>query len=561
MRTRFFSAAMLSLAVTAGALAQHGQGTPQDKPGDASSSASAILFDDLGTHRRPITTKVEKAQRYFDQGLRLVFAFNLDEAQRSFEEAAKLDPACAMAQWGIAMTLGPNINVPAMEDRAKAGYAAARRARELAAAPGAASDVEKALIDAVSKRYSETPPTKPEDQAALDRAYADAMRQVYTQFPDDADVGALCAESMMTLRPWDLWKSDGTPQPGTEEIVATIEGVLAKHPNHPGANHFYIHAVEASPHPEKALAAADRLPGLMPGAGHMVHMPAHIYMRLGRYEDACEANRRAIEVDKVYLAKVGGPPGFYGMYTAHNFQFLSAAAAMEGRSAEAIRAARDMLALLPPETFTQMPEMDAVLAQPILMLVRFGRWDEVIAEPPPPAGMTFPAAMRFYARGMAYASRGEMELAKGQLDQLVAILNATPADAKKLQNSAKTLLTIARHVLQGRMAAKESRWSVAEQNMKTAMALEDGLRYDEPANWYAPVRQALGACLMEAGKHDEAAGVYMEDLKRNPKNGWSLYGLSRALRAQEKDDEARPYEVELKEAWKNADVKLKSSWY
>jgi len=525
---------------------------------ESSTAGAAILFDNLGTYHRRVTTTDPKAQKYFDQGLRLIWAFNLDEAQRSFEEAAKIDPSCAMARWGIAMSLAPNINVPAMADRARAGYAAAQKAAELAKG---CTPVERALIEAVSKRFAETPPENPEGQGALDRAYADAMRDVAAGFPDDADARALYAESLMTLRPWNLWKADGTPQPGTEEIVTVLEGVLASHPEHPGANHYYIHAVEASPNPEKALEAAERLPGLVPGAAHIVHMPSHIYMRLGRYEEACEANRRAIEVDKAYLAAVGGPPGFYLMYAAHNFQFLSAAAAMQGRSAEAVQSARDLLALLPPEMFAEMPEMDGVLAQPVLMLARFGRWNEVMAEPPIPASFRFPAALQHYARGLAMASLGDMELARGELDRVVAAINATPPDEKRYLNSARTLLTIARHVLQGRIAVLETRWAIAEQNMRTAIALEDGLGYDEPPNWYAPVRQAFAAGLMAAGDHARAIEVYKEDLKRNPGNGWSLYGLSRALRVQEKDDEARPYEAEFKDAWRNADVKLKASWY
>jgi len=563
MQTRSLHAALIVLAATASSLAQHGHVVPDPKPDIAAplKSVGPILFDNLGTHHRAITTKNEQAQKFFDQGLRLFYAFNLDEAQRSFEEAARLDPDCAMAHWGIAMTLAPNINIPSMPDRAKAGFAAAGTASKLAERPAGASEVEKALIDAVSKRFSESAPTGPQGQAELDGAYADAMRLVYTRFQQDADAAALFAESMMTLRPWDLWKSDGTPQPGTEEIVAALEWVLAKAPDHPGANHYYIHAVEASPHPEKALASADKLPSLMPGAGHMVHMPSHIYMRLGRYEDAAEANRRAIAVDKDYASKVGGFPGFYPMYAAHNYHFLSAAAAMQGNSAEAIKAARDMVAMLPPDMFTHMPEMDLALTQPILMLVRFGRWEEVLTEPDFPPGLTYPAAIRSFARGMAYAAQGDEELTKAELDLVVAAMNTTPPEVRKFQNSAKTLLTIARHVLQGRTASLQKRWVVAEQNLRLAIKLEDGLRYDEPSNWFAPVRQVLGAGLMAAEKYDEAVAVYQEDLARNPENGWSLYAISRALRAQEKDDDARPYEARFKEAWKNADVKIKASWY
>lgn len=521
----------------------------------AAKPAPAPLFEDLGDHHRKITTSSARAQRYFDQGLRLMFAFNLEEAQRSFEEAARADPKCASCFWGAALSLGPHINFAAQDDRTRAAARAAAKAKRLAAK---ASPVERALIDAVAKRYSDPPPASAEGQKALDTAYADAMRRVAAAYPGDLDVATLFAESMMDVRPWDLWTKEGAPQPGTEEILATLERVMAKDPKHPGANHFYIHAVEGSPHPEKALASADRIGGAMPGAGHLVHMPAHIYMRTGRYADASEANRKAMAADRAYIAKAN-PQGFYLMYVAHNPQFLMASSMMEGRSAEALASARAALAVMPVEMLKAMPGFDFVLGYPVWVLARFGRWDELLKEPEPPAGFTYARAVWHVARGLAFAETGKLEDAARERAAVTAAAQALPAEAMEGFNNARVLLGIGAKLLAGRIAARQGNTDEAVRILGEAVKDEDGLSYDEPSDWYFPVRHTLGAVLLLARRAPEAGAVYEEDLKRNPENGWALRGLADALRAEGKTEEAAKVAERLRKAWSRADVEAKSS--
>lgn len=521
---------------------------------------SAVFFETLGSHHRTVRAASQRAEAFFDQGLRLFYAFNLEEAVRSFEEASRADPACAMAPWGKALALGPNINWPGDAERHEQAYQAIQAAVRLAQS---GPQVERDMIEALATRYVQKFPADEAGRKALDEAYASAMKALAAKYPADMDILTLYAEAMMNLRPWDLWTVDGKPQPGTEEIVAALERVLAAEPGHPGANHFYIHAVEASPQPERAVAAAGRLATLMPGAAHMVHMPGHIYMRVGRYEDACEANRRAIRADQTYyaqLAKWSSPePMVYPMYIAHNYHFLSAAAMMQGRAEESIRAAKEMTERIPEDFFRQMPGVDAVLAMPILMQARFGRWDEVLRAPEPSKDFPFVAAMRHYARGLALASTGKPADAKVELEAVAAAVKATPEDARQLQNSAKALLAIAEDVLAGRIAAAEGRTDDAVELLTKAAAAEDVIRYDEPPNWSMPVRTALGEVLLKAGRHAEAERAYLDDLKRNPENGWSLFGLAQSLKAQGKD--AAGVEQRLKKAWANADTTLTTTWY
>lgn len=448
------------------------------------------------------------------------------------------------------MSLGPHINMAAQPDRTKAANAAAQKAASLAKK---AKPVERALVAALTKRYSDPPPTDAAGWKALDTAYADAMRDAARRFPDDLDVVALYAEAMMNLRPWDLWTMEGQPQPGTEEILATLERVLAKNPSHPGANHYYIHAVEASPHPEKALAAAERLGALEPGAAHLVHMPSHIYARVGRWEDASEANRKAIAVDQGYLPKAG-PLGFYFMYVAHNYQFLWQTAMMQGRSAEALANARSVVTQAPVEMLRQMPGFDFVLEYPIWTLVKFGRWEDALAEPAPPTEFLYATGAWHAARGLAYAGLGRLEEAEKELAATKQIDAALPADAMAAFNSAHSLLSIAENMLAGEIAAKRGDMDEAVRRLEEATKTEDGLRYDEPPDWYVPVRHALGAALLAAGRPAEAEKVYEENLRRHPENGWSLHGLAESLRLQQKDAAAAQRRFEA--AWKNADVKL-----
>lgn len=509
----------------------------------------APYFPDLGRYHRAITTTSPDAQRYFDQGLLLLYAFNLEEAQRSFEHAARLDPRCASCSWGAGMALGPHINLPAQAERTKAAHKAAQ---EALARSGRVKPVERALIEALVTRYADPPPADPKAQRALDEAYAGAMRKVAARFPDDLDVQALFAESLMNLRPWDLWSKDGQPRPETPEIVATLERVLARDPRHPGANHYYIHTLEASPHPEKALGAAERLGGLTQ-AGHLVHMPAHIYMRMGRYEAAAEANRKAIAAEKVYIEKAQ-PKGFHWMYVAHNPQFLMAAAMMEGRRTEALAAAREATGYMHPEMLRQMPGYDFTLVYPQWVLLRFGSWDEALAEAAPPDDLPFAKAMWHAARGIALAARSKLAEAEAELVSFEKMAAGIAPDAMEGLNPAARLLTIARELLAGEIAARAGRTDEAVERLRAATRAEDELNYNEPADWYYPTRHHLGAALIAAGRAADAQAVYEEDLRHNPGNGWALAGLAASLKQQGKTADAADAQQRQRKAWERADV-------
>jgi tetratricopeptide (TPR) repeat protein len=516
----------------------------------------AVLFDDLGTHHRDITTASPEAQRYFDQGLRLLYGFNHDEAARSFAKAAVIDRSCAMCYWGAAYALGPNYNMPMLPDRFATAWAALGKARTAAAT---ATTVERALIDALASRYAGP---EPHDQAAqhpLDVAYADAMRRVSKQFPDDADVQVLAAEAMMDLNPWRLWARNGTPAPGTLEIVARLEAVLARHPDHPGANHYYIHAVEASRDPGRALPMAARLPSLMPGAGHIVHMPAHIYQRVGRYADASAANRAAIAADLAYLRRVK-PPGYYPMYVGHNHGFLASSESMLGRSAEALAAARAAAKAIPPEMLDMMPGMDLFTAEPLLVMVRFGMWADLLDEPRPPARYHALTGLWLHARGMALASTNQLEGALAALAELRALAAKVPADERASNNTTRAVLEIGVKALEARIAENE-RDPAALALWAEAVAKEDTLVYAEPADWFYPLRHYQGAALLAANRPQAAEQVYRADLAEHPHNGWALRGLVQALRAQHRARDADQVQRELDRAWSRADITPARSAY
>jgi tetratricopeptide (TPR) repeat protein len=514
----------------------------------------AQLFDDLGTLTRPVGTSPE-AQRYFDQGLRLAYGFNHDEATRSFARAAELDPGCAACFWGVAWTLGPNYNVPMLPERSQAAWDALQAARERASR---ARPEEQALITALETRHRGPQPLDPAAQQPLNEAFAAAMREAVRAHPDDDDVQVIFAESLMDVNPWHLWSLDGKPAPGTEEIVATLEKVLARSSLHPGANHYYIHALEASTRPDRAVPAAERLPGLMPAAGHVVHMPAHIFQRVGRYADASEANRRAVRADEAYLARTT-PPGYYPMYLGHNHGFLSYSASMLGRSEESIRAARAATTAIPPEMLDMMPGMDFFAAEHLLAMVRFGKWKEILAEPRPPEKYATLTGLWLHARGMALASTGKTAQAEATMRELRALATKLPPDLLAGQNPASSMCRLGADAIEARIAERGRRWAPAIAAWKRTVIQQDGFAYNEPADWFYPMRHYLGAALLDAKKPKEAEAVYREDLEKNPGNGWALYGLAVSLSAQGKKDEAAGTRKKFEEAWKQADIQLRRS--
>jgi tetratricopeptide (TPR) repeat protein len=510
----------------------------------------------LGAHHYAVTASSPAVQSAFDRGLTLAYGFSHRAAEDEFRRAIAIDSTCAMAWWGVALVNGPHINFPIVPpDKARTAWEALTRARAL---ESSASGKERALIEALAKRYADP---QPQDRRPLDEAYAGAMREVAKRYPDDADIATLFAESMMDLRPWDLWTADGKPQPGTEEIKTTLERALKLAPAHPGANHYYIHVVEASLHPEEGLAAADRLGGLVPGASHLVHMPAHIYARVGRWADAEEANRRAIRADSVY--RVAHPrPGFYAMYMAHNDHFLAYAAITRGRSAEAIAHARRMVKSVPPDFLAEYaPIADGYMIFVSEALMRFGRWEEILAEPAPGDSLPLSKALWHFTRAVALTALDRPAEAAKERQTFRAAAAALPKGYTFGNNSAADILSVASHLLDGEMAARRERFPEAIASLEAAVKVEDGLRYDEPPDWMQPARHTLGAVLLRAGRYAEAQAVYLEDLHRYPGNGWGFYGLGRALRLQKKDVEARRIEERFEKAWERADVKLGSTCF
>ncbi len=530
--------------------------TPEVGAAVETKAATVPLFEGLGGFCRKVTTSSAEAQRYFDQGLCFLYAFNHDEAIRAFEQAAKIDAGCAMAWWGIAIANGPHINNAAVSpERAKAAWEALAKARELG---GKSSEVERELIAALEKRYADP---QPEDRMPLDEAYAAAMREVHRQRPNDADIGALFAESMMDLRPWDLWTPDGQPQPGTEEIVSTLEAVLSKAPDHPLALHLYIHAVEASPEPEKANAAADRLRDLQPGLGHLVHMPSHIDVRQGRWAQSIVTNQKAAASDRRYREQ-SPEQDFYRIYMAHNHHMLAYSAMMCGQSKLAIGAIHEMAQGIPPAWLKENAALaDGFTAMPLEVLVRFGRWDEVLAAPEPPNYLPIARTLRHCARGIAYAAKGDVERAKAEQTAFLAAKKAVPEGAAFGNNTAENILAVAEHLLAGEVLYREGKVEAALAELREASRVEDTLRYSEPPDWIHPVRHALGATLLKEGRAAEAEKVYREDLVRQPNNGWSLYGLSRSLQMQGKTAEAEAVATQFAEIWKDADIKINSSCF
>lgn len=513
----------------------------------------ARLFGGLGDFHRRVSTNSPEAQAYFDQGMRFLWAFNHDEATRSFAKAAQLDPQCAMCYWGVSLTVGPNYNLPMMaQPRATVAWEALQQAQQRS---GGTTPLEAALIAALAKRYPNPQPLEPSTEGPVLAAYAQAMKEVSARFPEDIDVQTMTAEALMNINAWKLWTLDGQPAQGTEEIVAILEGVLAKDPRHPGANHYYIHAVEASPHPEKGVPAAERLPGMMPAAGHLEHMPAHIMQRVGRYEDAAEANRKGIAADLAYFAMTK-PLDYYVMYTAHNYQFLAFSAAMEGRQAETMEAVRQSRALIPDDMLLTMPGTDWYVAELYAAMVRFGLWDEIIAEPMPNPKLIGLTGASLYAKTAALAAKGRIDEAKASLTELE---KAAAIEGDAGLNRVKDVLAVASLVGKARVALAESKTEDAISLLRDAIMKEDRLAYSEPADWFFPNRHVLGAVLLKAGRAADAETVYRDDLSRHPNNGWALFGLVQSFQMQGRNAESVTARQKFDAAWKFADVKLTAS--
>ncbi len=511
--------------------------------------AEVPLYGDLGDHHRAVSTSSEDAQAYFDQGLRLQYAFNHPEAIRSYEYALELDPGCAMCFWGIALASGHSINGPMTDQNGRRAFEAIGRAGELAAAAG--TDSERGLIAALSARYGPDPAL---DRALLDSAYAEAMAVLAEAYPNDPDILTLYAAALMNLSPWNYWEGgyrDRMPRVGTELILATLETAMEFNPDHPGACHYYIHAVEAA-YPERAVACAERLAALMPGAGHIVHMPGHIYIRVGRYADAVAVNEHAVQEDENYIRDQGISSIYTGAYYPHNYHFMAFAATMAGMSRKAIVASRIVSHKVPLEVARKVYWIQNAVVLPRLTYLTFGRWLELLEEPLPPAELEHATLMARYARGVAFAAEGRTE----QANEVLEVISAIAADSDPADNPVPAITV---HVLAGEIALRSGSADDAVNHFAAAVALEDGMLYEEPPLWYYPIRHSLGRALLEAGRPADAEQAYLTDLDRFPENGWSLFGLATALEAQEKPAEAAAVWVRFRDAWADADVELTAS--
>jgi tetratricopeptide (TPR) repeat protein len=507
------------------------------------------LMAGLGNLHHPVSTKNKEAQEFFDQGLRLIYAFNHDEAARSFHKAAELDPSLGMAYWGIAEAVGPNYNDPASEDRFKEAHAAIQKATDLSAN---AWPIEKAYIAAMAKRFPADPKADLQ-KAAME--YRDAMRELVKNYPDDLDAATLFAEAGMGLHPWGLWHKDGTPEDGTEEIVATLESVIKRDPDHLGAIHYYIHTVEASNSPERALAGATRLAALAPAAGHIVHMPAHVYIRTGDYAAAVKTNQEAAAADRAYI-KSSGVEGIYPMmYYSHNLHFIAMCSAMDGDYAEAWKAA-EMLAAHVGPSVKDMPPLEGFMTIPMAVNVRFHKWDAILAMKEPAAEMKAAVGFWHFARGMALAGKGKIGEAEAEYKIVVEAEKATPPDAifqMPINNKTKDILKIAGNVLGAQVALAKKDNAAATSMLREAVAVQDTLKYDEPQDWFYPVRESLGGVLLMSGDAKGAERVFRDDLTRNLRNPRSLFGLHQALKAQDRESDAWFVEKQFRDSWKGGD--------
>ena len=541
--------------LTAGSVPAAPKAPQNDTQSTALKGQIAPRLQNLGNHAFPVTTDSTRAQLFFNQGMMLTYGFNHAEAMRSFREVARLDPDCAMAYWGMALVLGPNINMAMPPEAEPIAYETIQKAVAL---KKNASEKEKAYIDALAKRYSTK--EKP-NRNALDLAYAEAMGELHERYPDDLDAATLYAEAVMDLRPWNYWTHDMQPYPETTEVMRVLESVISRNPAHPGAIHLYIHSVELA-RPGLAETAAERLQTLAPGAGHLVHMPSHIFRRIGRYADASKSNQDAIAADEDYIVQCRAQGVYPLAYYPHNIHFLWDSATMEGRSQTAIEAARKSASAIPEGAWRKVPLLHQFLIAPLFAYTRFGEWDLILKEPRPSEDSLFWTAVWHYARGLAFTAKGELDEANRELDRLQRIAAQNSLDGYRVtfsRNGAKAIVEIAVEVLAGELAAKRKDYGQAIARLHRAILLEDNLIYNEPPDWHVPVRQSLGAILLEAGRPEEAEAIYWQDLSRNRENGWSLFGLTESLRAQGKEDQAVVIDERFKKAWKESDVTLTSS--
>jgi tetratricopeptide (TPR) repeat protein len=545
MHRRVLTLLAILLALGISTLALCESAFSQEHPAPAKAK-SATLMTGYGNWHHPVSTKNAQAQAFFDQGVRLIYAFNHGEAMRSFQRAAELDPHLAMAYWGIAEAVGPNYNDPASQDRFVQAHAAIEKAQALAAD---ASESDKAYIAALAKRFPADPKS---DLHAAAEQYRDAMRDVVKRFPDDLDAATLFAEAGMNLHPWGLWRPDGTPEEATEEIVATLESVIRREPDHFGAVHYYIHSVEASSSPERALAGANRLAQLAPAAGHIVHMPAHIYIRTGDYEAALKTNQKAAIADQAYI-KAGAPEGIYSMmYYSHNLHFIAMAAAMNGNYLESRRGAQMLAANVGPHV-KDMPPLEGFMTVPLAVEVRFHKWNEILKAPQPDPAMHTATVFWHFARGLALAGTGKLDEAEVEHQFVAEAEEKTPPDAifqMPINNKTKDILKIAENVLGARIALEKNNMDATVNQLRAAVAVQDSLKYDEPQDWFYPVRESLGAVLLKIGDYAGAEEVFRADLERNPRNPRSLFGLEQVLKAQQRTYDAGFVREQFDANWK-----------
>ena len=518
--------------------------------------AETPLYYDIGVIQREITTSSPEAQLWFDRGLAMAYGFNHEEAIACFERAAEADPDCAMCYWGKAYAFGPNYNEVEMTDeKNQAAYEAVEQA---VARIGNTNDAERALIEALQARYAWP---APEDRTALEQAYADAMRKVWQAHPTDGDVAALTAEAVMMLRPWELWSHEGEPAPETPEIRSILEAGLEHDPDHPALCHLYIHTMEAGPHAADAVPAAEMLETLTPGLGHLIHMPSHIYTWTGRYDDVIRVNQRAVEVDGAFV-EYAGRDNFYTLYRLHNYHFVAYGAMFAGRREVAMAAARELVTEIPPGLLAAFPDfLDIFVGTPYHVMVRFGLWEEILAEPAPAEELFAARAVWHYARGIALASLGRVEEAVKEQQAYLQARDAVPETRLLFNNPVAEILSVATEVLAGEIEYRRNNYDSAFEHLRNAVALDAKLNYDEPWGWMEPARHPLGALLNEQGRYEEAIAVYEANLARYPENGWALHGLAEGLQRLGREEEAAAAQARFDAAWADSDTIIPGSCF